>query len=50
MPKKEKTANEMSDKELAESIFGKQAKKKLDQIAHKDDDKAKTEPSKDSVS
>lgn len=47
MPRKKKTANEMSDQEIANKVFPKKVKKVLDEIAHKDDDK---QPNKSSQS
>ncbi len=45
MPKKKKTATEMSDQEIANKVFPKTVKKQLDDIAHKDDDKPANQPS-----
>jgi hypothetical protein len=45
MPKK-KTANEMTDEELALRIFPKKVKEELDKIAQKDDEEQESDSSR----
>jgi hypothetical protein len=47
VPRKKKTANEMTDKELAKAMFPKKVKKALDEIIREQDDK---EPNQSSQS
>ena len=39
MPRKKKTANEMTTEELAKSVFPKKVVEKLKEVAHERDDK-----------
>ena len=47
MPRKKKTANEMTSEELAQSIFPKKAVEKLKEVAHERDDKEPEQPSQE---
>ena len=44
MPRKKKPVGEMTKEELAKKFFPKKAKKKLDEIAHEQDDKPVRRP------
>ena len=45
MPRKKKPVGEMTKDELTKKFFPKRAKKKLDEIAHEQDDKPVRRPS-----
>ena len=48
MPRKKKTAREMTTEELACRVFPKKVKRELDRVAHEGDDKPPKSPKSDS--
>lgn len=50
MPRKKKTAQEMTTDELARSVFPKKVAEKLKEIAHEKDEKESNQPSQDKYS